>query len=662
MTTKSIEGDHNLERVVVFVGVLKPDGTLIEANRAALNAAQLQPEDVLNKPFEDTYWWSYSPDIQAELRTAIQSAAAGETPRRYDVKVRFGEGHFITIDFALVPLFNDQGKVTHLISSGIDVTDRKRAEELLHQSEERLRLALNTACMGTWDLTIQDNRVVWSDNLESILGLPGGAFDGTYEGSLKIVHPEDRELVEQAKDRAVNEKAEYNIEFRTLLPDGRSDWIASQAQVIKDSTGKVSHLIGIARNINSRKQAEAEREKLLVLEQVARAEAEAATHAKDEFLAVISHELRSPLNAILGWVRVLRNKNPDESTVAQALETIERSGKIQQKLIDDLLDISRIITGKLRLDAQPIDLQPIIEAASDGMRLAVEAKNIELHLTLQPGAGYITGDAERMQQVIWNLLLNAIKFTPANGRVEVRLERKDPYVLLEVSDTGKGINPDFLPFIFERYRQSDTSNTRRHGGLGLGLSLVRHLVELHGGSVTAKSSGEGQGTTFSINLPFQAAGKESFNKPKNRIEARGKETGNTSPLEGLKLMVVDDQADARNMLSVLLCQFGAQVTLAASAAEALATLAEIPSGQPYDLIISDISMPDEDGYSLIRKIRSLPPHAGGRIPAIALTAFGRSVDRIRALTAGFQMHVPKPVDADELVIVILSLTGRAGKL
>lgn len=657
MTTKSLNGSPPLDRLVVFVGVLKPDGTLIEANRAALKAAQLQAEDVLNKPFEETYWWSYSPDIQAELRAAIQSAAAGETPRRYDVKVRFGEDRFITIDFALVPLFDEAGNITRLISSGVDITDRKRAEELLRQSEDRLRLALNIGSMGTWDWNIQDNKMVWSENLASIFGLSDTLFDETYDGFLKVVHPEDRTLVEVATARAVNEKAPYDIEFRTLLADGRSEWIASQAQAIHDAEGNVTHLIGIARNVNARKQVEAERESLLLLEQTARAEAEAATLAKDEFLAVISHELRSPLNAILGWTRILRSKNPDESTISQALETIERSGRVQQKLIDDLLDVSRIISGKLRLDAQPIDLHPIIEAASEVMQLAAEAKNIELQMTLEPGAGYITGDADRMQQVIWNLLSNAIKFTPPNGQVRISLERNGPYVQIEVADTGKGINPDFLPFIFERYRQSDTSNTRRHGGLGLGLSLVRHLVELHGGRVTAKSAGEGKGATFCIRLPVRALGKESFSA--HRTPSGETPAVQPLPLNGLRLLVVDDQLDAREMLSILLRQFGAQVTLAASAAEAMSI---VVTNQLFDLIISDISMPDEDGYSLIRKIRNLPANAGGQIPAIALTAFGRSVDRIRALTAGFQMHIPKPVDADELVIVISSLTGRSGKL
>ena len=403
------------------------------------------------------------------------------------------------------------------------------------------------------------------------------------------------------------------------------------------------------------------KDELLMREQTIRAEAEAANRAKDEFLSILSHELRTPLNAILGWSAMLRQRTLSQDKVLRALETIERNAKSQAQLIEDILDISRIITGKLRLQVRPVNLVPVIESAIESVRLAAEAKSIRLQSRIDSEAGPLLGDAARLQQVVWNLLSNALKFTPKDGRVEIRLERVNSHVEITVSDTGPGISSDFLPFVFDRFRQHDSTTTRSYGGLGLGLAIVRQLVELHGGTVTVVSPGIGQGTTFTVQLPVMIIHPPASDPERlhSIVEANGRVEASPT-LEGLKILVVDDEADARELLSTILQKYGADVIAVASVKEAL-TIIETATHRSPDVLVSDIGMPDEDGYSLIRKLRQLEAQRGGKLPAIALTAYAGSDDRRQALLAGFQMHVTKPVDAAELVAVVASLTGRTSR-
>jgi PAS domain S-box-containing protein len=385
-------------------------------------------------------------------------------------------------------------------------------------------------------------------------------------------------------------------------------------------------------------------------------QAQDLNRAKDEFLAILSHELRSPLNGILGWAQMLQRGKLSEDTKARALETIKRNAKAQVQLIDDLLDISRIIRGKLRLEVRPIELSSIIEVAIDAMRPAVDAKEIQLQRMLDPSAGLVLGDPERLQQILWNLLSNAIKFTPKGGRVQVQLQRHQLNIEMIVSDTGKGISSDFLPFVFERFRQADSSITRTYGGLGLGLAIVRHLVELHGGTVQVSSPGEGQGATFIVRLPLLTVQPHLNSSSQTAIAASTAPLSETEPqLEGLRVLVVDDEIDARELIATLLQTAGAEVRAVASATEALSALAEF---QPQ-VLISDIGMPGEDGYTLLQKVRALEPEQGGRIPAIALTAYAYEQDRQRALEVGFQAHVSKPIDPAALLAVLASLAPVA---
>jgi CheY-like chemotaxis protein/two-component sensor histidine kinase len=379
---------------------------------------------------------------------------------------------------------------------------------------------------------------------------------------------------------------------------------------------------------------------------------------KDEFLATLSHELRTPLNAILGWSQILAGGNRNADDLAEGLQTIERNARAQTQIIEDLLDMSRIISGKVRLEVRRVDLAALLEEAVNAVRPAADAKEIRLQTVLDSSSACVSGDPNRLQQIFWNLLANSIKFTPRGGRVQVLLERVNSHLEVSVTDTGEGIAPDFLPYVFDRFRQADASTTRRHGGLGLGLAIVKQLVELHGGSVRAKSAGQGQGSTFLVMLPLAVIQPDPIAAPDRRHPDAPSETFRVEEhcftLEGVKVLVVDDEPDARALLKRLLEECRATTLTAASAAEALELIrAERPA-----VLVSDIGMPVEDGYALIRKVRALGKDHGGETPAVALTAYARSEDRVRALRHGFQMHVAKPVEAAELVMVVASLTGR----
>lgn len=413
----------------------------------------------------------------------------------------------------------------------------------------------------------------------------------------------------------------------------------------------------LAKEIRQRQRAEEERAQLLVQEQHARAEAEKLNRLKDEFLSTVSHELRTPLNAILGWSHMLRTSKVDEARMQRALETIERNAKSQAQLINDLLDVSRIITGKIRLNVQSVDLLPVIEAAIDTVQPAADAKNICLQLVLDPTAGTVLGDPDRLQQVIWNLLSNAIKFTPQLGRVQVCLQCINSHIEIVVADTGQGISAEFLPYVFDRFCQADSSITRAFGGLGLGLAIVRQLVELHGGTAHAESPGEGQGATFTVKLPLMAVGSKALEPERMHPALGGSVPCDCSPqINGLRILVVDDDEDMRDLLAFMLETCGAEVITVASADAAIAVLKQASAS--LDILVSDIGMPGEDGYALLRRVRALKPENGGTIPAIALTAYARAQDRTAALLAGFQALVAKPVEPAELMAMIANLAGR----
>lgn len=390
----------------------------------------------------------------------------------------------------------------------------------------------------------------------------------------------------------------------------------------------------------------------------ARDEAQAANRIKDEFLAMLSHELRTPLTSILGWARLLSSNELDETNTRRGIESIERNAKTQSQLIEDILDVSRITSGKLKLEVRPVDLTGVIEEAIDAVLPAAEAKGIRLQRVLDSGTNMVSGDPVRLQQVVWNLLSNAIRFTPKGGNVQIRLERISSHTEIVVTDTGQGISPDVLPYVFERFRQADSSTTREHGGLGLGLAIARHLVEMHGGTVEVESAGKGLGATFTVKLPLMAMRTLDLSEERRAQPAASSAAFKCPPdLDGVQVLVVDDEEDTRDLVRAMLEKCGAQVITVGSAAEALAALEQ----RRPDVLVSDLGMPEEDGYSLIRKVRALPAERGGQTPAAALTAYARVEDRLKVFRSGFQIHVPKPVEPIELVTVVATLVGRTGR-
>jgi len=493
----------------------------------------------------------------------------------------------------------------------------------------------------------------------ALLGYTPPAAGFSRDEWVELIHPEDRAKAQERVSAAMEKSDEsYQVEYRLRHRSGDYQTVCEVGWIERDEDGRARRVL--CRVTEFAEQSDHRVRPILEAlqrEQTARAEAEANARAKDEFLAVVSHELRTPLSAMLGWAEVLRSRRPGDPIYERALQTIERNAELQSKLIEDLLDTARILSGKLSIEAQPLYLDAILEESLDVVRPTAEAKDIELLVTFDSAPGPILGDANRLQQVFWNLLSNAIKFTEPGGRVEARMERGEAEVRITVNDTGKGITADFLPYVFDPFRQADSSSARRQGGLGLGLALARRLVEMHGGAIKAESAGEGRGATFTVTLPTRS-GSRAISEMHSIELSKTLDAGDQPNLAGLRILVVDDEADARDLLAIRLHQYGAGVVTAPSAEAAMEELAR--QEHRIDVIVSDIAMPGEDGYSLIRRVRAMEPEQGGRIPAIALTAYSRTKDRVQALAAGFQIHLPKPVNAAELAHAISGIIGRFG--
>lgn len=724
------------------------------------------------------------PDDRAAIDASVQAAVRPVDPVPYAVECRVvrPDGSLRWTTAKGQAIFEGEGAERHairLVGTVTDVTEARVIQDALRESEQRHRLTIEGAQLGTFAWTLPDRQVTWNAKMRELLYVPPET-PASLEVGLSRLHPDDRERTRRTVDAAIRDQTSYQIEYRAVSPnDGRARWLYSTAHPVFDpSTGRVVRMEGVCVDITAQKNSQAnlreladtmpqivwsarpdgvldytnrrwyeyidkneaevnvadwgarvhpddlpgaaevwthsvttgtpyvtefrvqradgeyrwflvrampirdtaghvtrwygtctdihdqralaeQNAQLLESERAARSEAERTSQLKDEFLATLSHELRTPLNAILGWTQVLRGDPANTEDMEAGLATIERNSRAQTQIIEDLLDMSKIISGKVRLDVQPLHLDQVVAAAVDTMRPAAAAKGIHLQSLIDPQARMVNGDPNRLQQVFWNLLSNAIKFTPKGGKVQVVLERVHSHLEIGIADTGEGISPEFLPYVFDRFRQQDASTTRKHGGLGLGLAIVKQLVELHGGNVRVESGGRGQGTTFCVMLPLSVlrpvpdpdhaerrhpqAGSASLSIPAQRLN-----------LTGVKVLVVDDEADARGLVQRLLEDRGALVQSVGSAAEALRLL---PVQRP-DVLVSDIGMPGEDGYALIRQVRALPAEQGGNVPAVALTAYARSEDRLNVILAGFQMHLAKPVEAAELLALVASLAGR----
>ncbi|MEH2369843.1 ATP-binding protein [Nostoc sp.] len=531
-----------------------------------------------------------------------------------------------------------------------DISDRKQAEKALRESEEKFRNMADNAPFMVWVTDTNSHCTYLSQSWYDFTGQTEEM--GLGFGWLNAVHPEDYNDARNVFLEASSSYSAFRLEYRLRRKDGKYRSCIDAANPWFGMDGQFKGYIGSVIDITERKAAEAERDRLLELEQAARTEAERANRIKDEFLAVLSHELRSPLNPILGWARLLQTREFDAAALKKAIATIERNAQLQAQLIEDLLDVSRILQGKLNLKMLPVNLVLVIEAGLETVRLAAEAKNIQIQTMLDASFGQVLGDSGRLQQVIWNLLSNAVKFTPEGGKIDIQLECVDAQAQITVSDTGKGISPEFLPYVFEYFRQADGTTTRKFGGLGLGLAIVRHLIELHGGTIQAESLGEGQGAIFRVRLPLI---KKDLTSKQNIDVAALNPSPSIEILAGIQILVVDDDDDTRDFHTFVLEQAGAMVTAVTSAKEALQILAK---SQP-DMLLSDIGMPEMDGYMLMRQVKALQANQAKQIPAIALTAYAGEINQQQALEAGFQKHLSKPVEPDKLVKAIAILIGRS---
>ncbi|BAU66963.1 PAS/PAC sensor hybrid histidine kinase [Stanieria sp. NIES-3757] len=767
-----------------LIWTLTPDGQIDYVNQQWRKALGVTLEQV------NQTGWSlivHPDDLPRSFEnwTQIQS---GESITEQEYRHYMADGSYRWFLARMFAIRDQYGQLLRLVGASTDIDERKRTEDALRSSEERLALASQAAQVVTFEWNIETNQVFWTAEEEALYGLTPGSFQGQLENWKQAVHPEDRDRAVQDVLDAVANRTDLNTEFRIIHPDGNVRWLAAKGRTFYDTEDRPLRMIGMNEDITERKQLEMEREQLLQqleaslgqfeavinsmsegllvsdaqgnvllfnpaalvlheydsVEQVrrhlcefpdtfeghdlqgnlieledwplarvlrgetyrdyeinvhrldthtrwigsfsgtpvydkqgqmilaivtmhdisdrkqaeterlqllqqerkAREQAEAANCIKDQFLAVLSHELRTPLNPILGWSHLLRQGKLDAKKTSTALETIERNAKLQIQLIDDLLDISRILQGKLSLTSVPVDLKSTITAAIETVYLAAQTKDIQIQTQFESQAVTVLGDAARLQQVVWNLLTNAVKFTPATGQIQIRLSTTDFQAQIQVRDTGKGIRPEFLPYVFDRFCQADSTTTRTFGGLGLGLAIVRHLVELHGGMVKAESNGEGQGATFTIMLPLMSAAVSTTEEAVVMTDSL--------QLQGINILAVDDDVDNLELVQFILEQAGATVMTTSHATEALEQLHQ---SNPH-LIITDIAMPQVDGYTLMKQIRELTSKQGRQIPAIALTAYAGEINQQKAIAVGFQIHLAKPVDPQTLVQAISELLSR----
>jgi len=610
------------------------------------------------------------------------------------------------VDYLIKPV--DPAILTSKVTVFVDLFKKReqikqQATELaavnseLKKSEEKFRSLSACSPMGIFLLDIEGRCTYTNPRCQDLCGLTFEESLG--DGWLRSVHPDDRDRVfADWSDWALG-NSQYSNEFRIPTPEGDIRWVHLQISPMLSPQSQLNGHVGTIEDVTERQLAEQVRAQV-IREQSARQQAESANRMKDEFLATLSHELRTPLNSVLGWARLLRTRSFDQNTTARALETIERNAKSQAQLIDDILDISRLIRGKLHLKIRPVNLISVIETAIDAVRLLADAKSIQLEAVIDSSVCQVTNnssslasakenkrakatvktssqdenlknsnsgedilvnaDPERLQQVLWNLLSNAIKFTPEKGKIQVRFSCVDAYAKIDVIDTGKGISKEFIPYVFDRFRQEDSSMTRTYGGLGLGLAIVRNLVEMHSGKVYADSEGEGKGSTFTVEIPLSKSPEPEQPKLRENCDngLPAKPTEALMTLSGLQVLIVDDEPDVRELLTMVMSEHGAKAIAVESVVEVLKVLENL---QP-DVLLSDIAMPDQDGYTLIRKLRALEVERGGLLPAIALTAYARDEDCQEAIASGFQMHMSKPVDTTKLVMAVAKLAGQTVKL
>ncbi|MBD1845543.1 PAS domain S-box protein [Cyanobacteria bacterium FACHB-63] len=621
----------------VAISFFDPQGVVKLWNRAAERIFGWSAEETIGK-FMPTV-----PHRQAEFLLSLQTVLSGQSLDGFGAQHQRKDGQKVDLEI-WANLTHDAEGNPGCLGIALDITDRKQAEAALRHSEDRFQVLVSNLPGMVYRYAPGADKATFtyiSSGSRALIELEPETILQNANAFLELIHPDDKWSFQNSVAVAVQNSTNWLWEGRLITPSGQHKWVQGRSRPQYTEQGEVWD--GLFFDITDRKRAEAERVQLLEQEREAREQAEAANRIKDEFLAVLSHELRTPLNPILGWSRLLRQGILDTRKTTAALETIERNAKLQTQLIDDLLDISRILQGKLSLKSVPVDLNTTITAAIETVQLAVEAKGIHIQTQFECEGVTVLGDGGRLQQVVWNLLTNAVKFTPETGQIQIRLSTTQSRAQIQVTDTGRGIRSEFLPYVFDTFRQADSTTTRTFGGLGLGLAIVRHLVELHGGTVQAESPGEGQGATFTVTLPLMPALPS--------IPQEAAPISDPFNLQGVDILVIDDEVDNLELVQFILEQAGATVLSTSLATEALN---KIPQLKPQ-LIVADIGMPGMDGYALMQRVRKLPPEEGGQIPAIALTAYAGEVNQQQALAAGFQRHLSKPVDPEAFMQAIAEL-------
>ena len=623
---------------------------LIAWNDAMQRISGLSRDEVLGKRVTDVFPFLRDAGGHDCFTTALEGGAPVSQNHPY------GPSETGVFESHYSPLRDPDNNIVGGIAVITDITARKQAEEATHAAYRQLAFHVESSPLAVveWD---SDFRVArWSASAVRLFGWKAEDVIGKHVNEWRFVFADDVDAVALVTNRqregvevqGVQRNRNYTREGSVLF----CEWYNS---VLHDDRGKLVSVLSLVLDVTARQRAEEERAALLLRERDARRHAEEADRLKDEFLATLSHELRTPLTSILGWASMIRSGEVEGSNATRAIETIERNARSQARLIDDLLDVSRIITGNLRLDLHPLNLAPIVDAALDALRPTADVKGIRLRTNFVPGECLVKGDPNRLRQVIWNLLSNAIKFTQRGGSVSIDLNCVETTARLTVRDTGEGISAEFLPYVFDRFRQAEGSISRKQGGLGLGLAVARHLVELHGGTISAESEGLGYGSVFKVDLPLAQERRDPARAEERRREVeRRRSRSGVVRLDGVHVLLVEDDDDSRKLLGTMLKRYGARVTSTKSVKEALSVFEE----EVPDVLISDIGMPDEDGYELVRRLRSAPPEKGGLTPAIALTGYASRKDRERALAAGYQKHMAKPIEQADMIAAIAALVGR----
>lgn len=643
------------DNVFLFFGTLTPDGFVLDLRGEIFKKANIDPQLLIGQKFSETVYWQSSEATSNILSRALDAAAEGRKSETV-LDFRVSSKEKLTISFYLHPSLNKNNKLENIFFCAKDLTEQQEKVEYYKNQSDQLLGAAENAETGLWHWDLVENNIFSTPKCNEIFDIPAQT-DITSQLFSEIIYPEDRQMVEFALNESQANGKEYKIEFRIIYSDGQINWVIARGKSFLDEEGNPQNMSGVVRKITEKKTAREELSKIYALEKKARDEAEEANRAKDFFLAVVSHELRSPLNSILGWAKILLTKKVDEETKINALQTIEKSARSQAKLIEDLIDSSRVASGKLRLELRPVNLYDIIKTVYNSQQPAAEAKKISLGFSADQENVQVFGDSMRLQQVFTNLLSNALKFTPENGAIELNLETGKASVKVAVKDNGQGIRSDILPSIFAQFQQGDENSKQDRSGLGLGLSIVRILTEKHNGKITAESDGINRGSTFTVVLPLCGANYETDETDETENQISGDTQTENKLLAGLKILIVEDDQDSREVLQLFLEQSGAIIQSAESAAEAINLLDKSNSNLP-DAIVSDLAMPEEDGYSLIARIREFPVEKGGEIPALALSAFASSDSKQKAFNAGFQKYHTKPFDPDGIIEDIRQLINK----